>query len=77
MSDRLAIVHPCCGCSCHVCKDGHAGGSHTDACWERLYAEQESMTGECCECGRTVMASRMDGHGRCAFCAPLSGDIGS
>lgn len=34
-------VHQCCGCSCHVCANGHSGGNHTKACQERLMAEAE------------------------------------
>lgn len=31
-------VHACCGCSCHVCAQGHNTGSHTDACKRRIDA---------------------------------------
>lgn len=35
------IVHGCCGCSCHVCENGHQSGVqvHTADCIERFEAE--------------------------------------
>ncbi len=34
--------HGCCGCSCHVCENGHNNGApaetHTDDCWDRFWA---------------------------------------
>lgn len=40
------VVHPCCGCSCAVCADGHAErvGAHTDACVERFYGPVGQLT---------------------------------
>jgi hypothetical protein len=32
---------PCCGCSCHVCADGHRGGYHTDECLDRFLDEMK------------------------------------
>lgn len=32
-------VHSCCGCSCHVCEDGHSIGQHSDECRERYFEE--------------------------------------
>lgn len=38
-----ASVHPCCGCSCHVCANGHEEryekSHHTKACQYRFYEE--------------------------------------
>lgn len=29
-------THSCCGCSCHVCADGHRTGLHTEACQSQV-----------------------------------------
>lgn len=34
--ERPATVHTCCGCSCDVCKGGHAAGAHTSGCNDRF-----------------------------------------
>lgn len=33
------VVHSCCGCSCHVCANGHATGQHSEKCQERILSE--------------------------------------
>lgn len=42
MSDLPEQRH-CCGCSCHVCANGHSGGYHSEACQERVYAQSETL----------------------------------
>ena len=39
--ESAVIVHPCCGCSCHVCADGHNTKKpfHTEECKRRFWAE--------------------------------------
>ena len=36
------VIHPCCGCSCRVCANGHHSylplDGHTDECRERFYS---------------------------------------
>lgn len=41
-AERTAKVHACCGCSCHVCENGHQVNAfaHTDACQSRFFQEQ-------------------------------------
>lgn len=34
-----AMIFKCCGCSCHVCSDGHARGQHTIECQDRFFKE--------------------------------------
>ena len=36
---KLTIVWPCCGCSCHVCANGHGTGEHTPECLTRMIEE--------------------------------------
>jgi hypothetical protein len=42
--DGVDGVHPCCGCSCHVCAHGHdmsdGPKGHTTECKERFWAAQ-------------------------------------
>lgn len=37
------VVHPCCGCTCSVCADGHQTGTldrdHTPACKKRFFSD--------------------------------------
>lgn len=39
-------VHQCCGCSCHVCAEGHDTPGvrfHTESCTERVYKDFEEV----------------------------------
>src|SRR3990167_6966312 len=36
-----STVHSCCGCSCHVCRDGHNKGYHTQSCFLRFNRETQ------------------------------------
>lgn len=34
-------IHPCCGCSCHVCAEGHQTGLRTESCQNRVKLESD------------------------------------
>lgn len=62
--DSLVDVHDCCGCSCHVCKDEHASGQHTEKCLTRFQkgvqkpAAKEDEDSYETECGGVVQVYR-------------------
>jgi hypothetical protein len=33
------VMRSCCGCSCHVCENGHSGGEHASECRDRIEAD--------------------------------------
>jgi hypothetical protein len=39
------VFHQCCGCSCHVCTNGHQAGNHTKECTDRIGPPEVSELG--------------------------------
>ena len=37
------LIHPCCGCSCHICADGHRAGKHIQECWARMLIAEKQI----------------------------------